>query len=85
MENNSQKPSIGSTGQQSAGEPILTFEGKQYNINTLPKEVKELLKGLQAADYQLKFQEDLLRTLAVGRQTLVRQLNQKLKEVEPNK
>ena len=43
MESNTQKPSVGSPGQQSAGEPILTFEWKEYNINTLPKEIKELL------------------------------------------
>ena len=27
--------------------PILTFEGKKYNVNNLTSETKELIKGLQ--------------------------------------
>ena len=34
--------------------PILTFEGKKYKINDLSKEVKEIIRGLQIAETQLK-------------------------------
>ena len=27
--------------------PVLTFEGKRYDLNTLPDEMKELVRGMQ--------------------------------------
>ena len=35
-------------------EAILTFEDKKYDIKTLPKEIQEIIKGLQVADAQLR-------------------------------
>ena len=64
-------------------DPILTFEGKRYDLNQLPKELKELVRGMQVADAQLRMHEDTLKVLAVGRQTLAMQLNEKLKSVTP--
>ena len=64
-------------------EPILTFDGKRYNINSLPNELKEIVKGLQVADNQLRLHEDTLKVLAVGRQTLAKELNAKLKNIKP--
>ncbi len=64
-------------------EPVLTFEGKQYDLKSLPEEIKELVRGMQVADAQLRMQEDTLKVLAVGRQTIARQLNDKLKDVSP--
>ena len=26
--------------------PVLTFEGKRYDLNTLPDELKELVRGI---------------------------------------
>ena len=63
--------------------PVLTFEGKRYDLNTLPDELKELVRGMQVADAQLRMHEDTLRVLAVGRQSLATQLNEKLKGVTP--
>ena len=63
--------------------PILTFEGKRYDLNTLPDELKELVRGMQVADAQLRMHEDTLKVLAVGRQSLASQLNEKLKSVTP--
>jgi hypothetical protein len=63
--------------------PVLTFEGKRYDLNTLPDELKELVRGMQVADAQLRMHEDTLKVLAVGRQSLAMQLNEKLKEVTP--
>ena len=63
--------------------PVLTFEGKRYDLNTLPDELKELVRGMQVADAQLRMHEDTLKVLAVGRQSMAMQLNEKLKDVNP--
>ena len=64
-------------------EAILTFEDKKYDIKSLPKEVQELIKGMQVADAQLRMHEDTLRVLAVGRQHLIMQLKSKLETINP--
>ncbi len=64
-------------------DPILTFEGKRYDLNALPDDLKELVRGMQVADAQLRMHEDTLKVLAVGRKTLAMQLNEKLKSVTP--
>ena len=66
-----------------ANNPVLTFEGNRYDLNTLPDELKELVRGMQVADAQLRMHEDTLKVLAVGRQSLAMQLNEKLKGVTP--
>ena len=63
--------------------PVLTFEGKRYGLNTLPDDLKELVRGMQVADAQLRMHEDTLKVLAVGRQSLAMQLNEKLQNVTP--
>ena len=63
--------------------PVLTFEGKRYDLNALPDELKELVRGMQVADTQLRMHEDTLKVLAVGRQSLATQLNERLKSVTP--
>jgi hypothetical protein len=62
---------------------VLTFEGKRYDLNTLPDEMKELVRGMQVADAQLRMHEDTLKVLAVGRQSMAMQLNEKLKGITP--
>ena len=64
-------------------EAILTFEDKKYDINKLPAEAKELIKGMQVADAQLRMHEDTLKVLAVGRQSLAMQLKAKLETLKP--
>ncbi len=64
-------------------DPILTFEGLKYDLNKLPNELKELVRAMQVADAQLRMHEDTLKVLAIGRQTLAMQLNEKLKDVKP--
>ena len=63
--------------------PVLTFEGKRYDLNGLPDEMKELVRGMQVADAQLRMHEDTLKVLAVGRQALASQLNDKLQKITP--
>ena len=64
-------------------EAILTFEDKKYDLNSLPKDIQELLKGMQVADAQLRMHEDTLKVLAVGRQHLAIQLKTKLESIAP--
>jgi hypothetical protein len=63
--------------------PVLTFEGKRYDLNSLPDDLKELVRGMQVADAQLRMHEDTLKVLAVGRQSMAMQLNEKLKTITP--
>ncbi len=63
-------------------EAILTFEDKKYDLKSLPKDVQELIKGMQVADAQLRMHEDTLKVLAVGRQHLAMQLKSKLESIE---
>ena len=62
--------------------PVLTFEGGEYNLNDLTSETKELIKGLQIAETQLKIHEDTLKLLSIGRNSLTNQLREKLKNYE---
>ena len=63
--------------------PTLDFDGKKYDINLLPDEVKDLLKGLQIADTQIRMHKDTLRLLDLGRNKLGSQLKEKLKSISP--
>ena len=62
--------------------PVLTFEGKKYNVNDLSNETKEIIKGLRIAETQLKMYEDTLKLLSIGRNSLANQLREKLKNYE---
>ena len=62
--------------------PVLTFDGKQYNVNDLSNDTKEIIKGLQIAETQLKMHEDTLKLLSIGRNSLANQLREKLKNYE---
>ena len=63
--------------------PTLDFDGKKYDINLLPDEVKDLLKGLQVADTQIRMHKDTLRLLDLGKNSLGAQLKQKLEHISP--
>jgi len=69
--------------QQESQSPVLTFEGKRYDLNGLPDDIKELVRGMQVADAQLRMHEDTLKVLAVGRQSMALQLNEKLRSITP--
>ena len=65
-----------------SSKPVLTFEGKEYLINDLSKEIKESIKGLQIAETQLKMHEDTLKLLSISRNYLANQLREKLKNLD---
>ena len=63
-------------------DPILTFDGKKYVINDLSNETKDIIRGLQIADTQLKMYQDTLKLLSISRNSLGNQLREKLKEID---
>jgi hypothetical protein len=63
-------------------DPILTFDGKKYVINDLSNETKEIIRGLQIADTQLKMYQDTLKLLSISRNSLGNQLREKLKDLD---
>ena len=69
--------------QQNQDAPALTFAGKRYDLNTLPDDVKQLIRGMQVADAQLRMTSDQLKVLNVGRQSMAHQLNERLKTINP--
>ena len=66
-----------------SSDPVLSFEGKKYDIKSLPDELKELLRRLQVAEQQLRMHDDTLKVLAVGRQTIASQIKEKLTGINP--
>jgi hypothetical protein len=77
-------PAFGPGGMPNPNQPpVLTFEGKRYDLNNLPEDIKELVRGMQVADAQLRMHEDTLKVLAIGRQAMAMQLNDRLQSVTP--
>ncbi len=72
-----------STNPENKKLPTLDFDGKKYDINSLPDDVKDLLKGLQVADTQIRMHKDTLRLLDLGKNSLGTQLKQKLENISP--
>ena len=72
-----------STNQENKKTPILDFDGKKYNIESLPEEIKEILKGLQVADTQIRMHRDTLKLLELGKNSLGIQLKQKIENIQP--
>ena len=67
----------------SVQQPTLTFGDKQYAIDALNDQTKELVQGLQVAEAQLRMTQDQMSVMQVGRQALANQLQEALKEVQP--
>ena len=59
----------------------LDFEGKKYEIDNLPDDIKELLKGIQVADGQMRMNQDTLKLLDLSRKSLISQLKHKLETI----
>ena len=72
-----------STNPENKKLPTLDFDGKKYDINSLPDDVKELIKGLQVADTQIRMHKDTLKLLDLGKNSLCAQLKQKLENISP--
>ena len=60
---------------------FLTFEGKQYDIDAMEEETKNIIKKLQIADAQLKLHQDTLNLISIGRDSLANELRKKLETI----
>ena len=67
----------------SAKQPLLTLGDKQYAIDALNDQTKDLVQGLQVTDAQLRMTQDQLNVMKVARQALLEQLQEALKDVQP--
>jgi len=63
--------------------PILTFNGKKYNINSLSEDNKKLIEGLNIANAQIRMQEDSLKLMILGRSSLINKLKDNMIDVDP--
>ena len=63
--------------------PVLSFEGKRYDINSLPDDIKQVVIGLQVADAQIKMHQDTAKLLTISRQTMGKQLTERLRTIDP--
>ena len=63
--------------------PVLSFEGKRYDVNSLPDDIKQIIIGMQVADAQIKMHQDTVKLLTISRQTMARQLNERLRTIDP--
>ncbi len=69
----------------SAQQPLLTLGDKQYAIDSLNDQAKELVQGLQVAEAQLRMTQDQLNVMMFARQSMLDQLTTALEGVEPVK
>jgi len=71
-------PAAGLQAPRTGEEAVLTFDGKRYDLASLSEETQELVRGVRVADSQLKFHEDTLKVIALGRQALALKLKSNL-------
>ena len=64
-------------------QPLRTLGEKQYVIDALNDQTKDLVKGLTVTDAQLRMTQDQLNVLKVVRQALLDQLQEALEDVQP--
>ncbi len=60
--------------------PKISLDGKTYEYNSLSDEVKELVRGAQIADTQIRMHQDALKLINIGKATIVSQIKQKLEK-----
>ena len=66
-----------------ANKQKLKFNDKEYFLDDLPKEGKQLAMGLRTADTQIRMYEDTLKLIAIGKSKMVQDLKMILDKIEP--
>ena len=67
----------------SAQQPLLTLGDKQYSIDSLSGQAKELVQCLQVAEAELSMNQDQLNVMMFARQSMLDQLQEALKDLQP--
>ena len=60
-----------------------TLGDKKYAVDSLSDQAKEMGQGLQVAEAQLRMVQDKLNVMKVARQSMLNQLQEALKDVQP--
>ena len=61
----------------------IKIDEKEYLVESLPDQGKQLVTGLRTADIQTNMYEDTLRLIAISKTKMIEDLKVILKEVEP--
>ena len=62
----------------------IKFEDKEYSLDALPKEGKDLVIGLKAAEAQLRMHEDTLKLISISKSKMIGDLKKILENIEPS-
>jgi len=61
----------------------IKFEDKEYDLDTLPQEGKDLVNGLKAAEAQLRMYQDTLKLISISKAKMIGDLKKILENIEP--
>ena len=61
----------------------LKFDEVEYNLDDLPEEGKNLIKGLKTVDIQLKMYGDTISLLNFSKNKMLQELKSILKDIKP--
>ena len=68
---------------QNQSEKKLKIDDKEYLIESLPDEAKQLIAGLRTSDLQTNMFQDTLKLIAISKTKMVEDLKIILKDIEP--
>ena len=68
---------------QNQPENKLKIDDKEYLIESLPDEAKQLIAGLRTSDVQTNMFQDTLKLIAISKTKMVEDLKIILKDIEP--
>ena len=68
---------------QNQSEKKLKIDDKEYLMESLPNEAKQLIAGLRTSDIQTNMFQDTLRLIAISKTKMVEDLKIILKDIEP--
>ena len=68
---------------QNQSEKKLKIDDKEYLIESLPDEAKQLIAGLRTSDVQRNMYQDTLKLIAISKNKMIEDLKLILKDIEP--
>ena len=60
----------------------IKFEDKEYSLDTLPKEGKDLVNGLKTAETQLRMYQDTLKLISFSKSKMIGDLKKILENID---
>ena len=61
----------------------LRFDEVEYNFEDLPENAKNLINGLKTVDVQLKMYGDTIKLLNVSKNSMLQEMKNILKDIQP--